>query len=169
MALTSVIWPSISHSTHLPIVLAPFHHIVFAWCCRLLPISGCIIFVWLLAGTLFYKYVCTFTVPTHLFSKALRNSCTNSHRPCPPPPRVCGRYNAKFRSSQAFYFTVQSGFSVGFGVKGVMANDAADPELARWCVREAAAPARCIDVLYSTSSHVNPTETHYVMFAQQRT
>ena len=44
------------------------------------------------------------------------------------------RYDAKFRSSQAFYFTVQSGFSIGFGVQGVMANDAANPEAARWYV-----------------------------------
>jgi hypothetical protein len=63
---------------------------------RLLPISGGLVFLWLLAGTLFYKY------------------------------------DAKFRASQAFYFTVQSGFSIGFGVQGVMANDAADPDAARW-------------------------------------
>lgn len=129
--------------------------------CRLLPISGCIIFVWLLAGTLFYKYVLTSLSPfisfqstnfSHQLSRMSRLDAPVHHL------RASCRYNAKFRSSQAFYFTVQSGFSVGFGVKGVMANDAADPELARWCVRVGASLARIV-FFKSTSSSTSLKRT----------
>lgn len=41
-------------------------------------------------------------------------------------------FNAKFNAAESFYFAVQSGMSIGFGVNGVMVNDAYDPVAARW-------------------------------------
>eukprot|EP00035_Acanthoeca_spectabilis_P016669 m.345518 g.345518 ORF g.345518 m.345518 type:complete len:95 (+) comp16558_c0_seq6:433-717(+) len=41
-------------------------------------------------------------------------------------------YSSKFTTAQAFYFAVQSGFSVGFGANGVTADEASDAEACRY-------------------------------------